>query len=316
MLAWVCDLIIASEDAFFQDPVVRMGIPGVEYFAHAFELPPRVAKEFLLLGERMSAQCAEQFGMVNRIVLREQLRTETEAVAAKLAAQPRLGAWLTKQAVNHVEELRGKNTAIDAVFHMHCFAHAQNDLTMGSSAGPAASSCALIAPMPSAANRRARKCPGHARFARASGTASTASLQTATSCCRPRCNISLPPASNGQRLGNLPDICRIRDVRPGMGRHQHIAVGKVEYLVCGGRGYRRPFESFGQHGGVHHLPQRRRFAREGEGPAKLVANRRIGTDRRDRVHRRTRRCAQQHLRAEDGESEAGFARAQPDMILV
>ena len=29
MLAWCCDLIIASEDAFFQDPVVRMGIPGV-----------------------------------------------------------------------------------------------------------------------------------------------------------------------------------------------------------------------------------------------------------------------------------------------
>ena len=57
MLAWVCDLIVASEDAFFQDPVnPLMGIPGVEYFAHAYELPPRVAKEFLLLGERMSAQ--------------------------------------------------------------------------------------------------------------------------------------------------------------------------------------------------------------------------------------------------------------------
>jgi enoyl-CoA hydratase len=53
MLAWVCDLIVASEDAFFQDPVnPLMGIPGVEYFAHAYELPPRVAKEFLLLGER------------------------------------------------------------------------------------------------------------------------------------------------------------------------------------------------------------------------------------------------------------------------
>ncbi len=133
MLAWVCDLIVASEDAFFQDPVVRMGIPGVEYFAHAFELPPRVAKEFLLLGERMSAQRAYSFGMVNKIVPRETLRDETTAVAAKLAAQPRLGAWLTKQAVNHVEELRGKNTAMDAVFHMHHFAHAQNDLTMGSS---------------------------------------------------------------------------------------------------------------------------------------------------------------------------------------
>ena len=133
MLAWVCDLIIASDDAFFQDPVVRMGIPGVEYFAHAYELPPRIAKEFLLLGERMSAARAEQFGMVNRIVPREQLRQETAAVAAKLAAQPRLGAWLTKQAVNHVEELRGKRAAMDAVFHMHHFAHAQNDLTMGSS---------------------------------------------------------------------------------------------------------------------------------------------------------------------------------------
>ena len=135
MLAWVCDLIIASEDAFFQDPVVRMGIPGVEYFAHAFELPPRVAKEFLLLGERMSAKRAEQFGMVNRIVPRDALRAETAAVAAKLAAQPRLGAWLTKQAVNHVEELRGKRAAMDAVYHMHHFAHAQNDLTVGNSIG-------------------------------------------------------------------------------------------------------------------------------------------------------------------------------------
>lgn len=132
MLAWVCDLIIASEDAFFQDPVNRMGIPGVEYFAHAFELPPRVAKEFLLLGERMSAERAQQFGMVNRIVSREALREEVTAVAAKLAAQPRLGNWLTKQAVNHVEELRGKRSAMDAVFHMHHFAHAQNDLVQGS----------------------------------------------------------------------------------------------------------------------------------------------------------------------------------------
>jgi len=132
MLAWVCDIIVATDDAFFQDPVNRMGIPGVEYFAHAFELPPRVAKEFLLLGERMSARRAEQFGMVNRIVSRENLRAEVASIAAKLVAQPRLGNWLTKQAINHVEELRGKRTAMDAVFHMHHFAHAQNDLVQGS----------------------------------------------------------------------------------------------------------------------------------------------------------------------------------------
>ncbi len=82
MLAWVCDLIVATDDAFFQDPVNRMGIPGVEYFAHGFELPPRVAKEFLLLGERMSASRAEQFGMVNRIVSRDELRDAVDAMAA------------------------------------------------------------------------------------------------------------------------------------------------------------------------------------------------------------------------------------------
>ena len=134
MLAWVCDLIVASEDAFFQDPVnPLMGIPGVEYFAHAYELPPRVAKEFLLLGERMPAERAYQYGMVNKVVPRADLREATAAWANKLAGQGRLGNWLTKQAVNHVEELRGKRTAMDAVFHMHHFAHAQNDLVTGSS---------------------------------------------------------------------------------------------------------------------------------------------------------------------------------------
>lgn len=136
MLAWVCDLIVASADAFFQDPVnPLMGIPGVEYFAHGFELPTRVAKEFLLLGERMSAGRAHSFGMVNKVVPRAELREATAAWAAKLAASPRLGNWLTKQSINHVEELRGKRSAMDAVFHMHHFAHAHNDLVTGDSIG-------------------------------------------------------------------------------------------------------------------------------------------------------------------------------------
>jgi enoyl-CoA hydratase len=148
MLAWVCDLIIASEDAYFQDPVGRMGIPGVEYFAHGFELPPRIAKEFILLGERMSAERALQFGMVNRVVPREQLEPTVTAMATELATRPRLGNWLTKQALNHVEDLRGKRTAMDAHFHMHHFAHAQNDLTSTNSLG------GLDAQSMAAANKR------------------------------------------------------------------------------------------------------------------------------------------------------------------
>jgi enoyl-CoA hydratase len=135
MLAWICDFIVASEDAFFQDPVQMMGIPGVEYFAHAFELPPRVAKEFLMLGERMPAQRALGYGMVNRCVPREQLEPEVRGMAANLSKKGRLGLWLSKQAIHQVEDLRGKRTAMDAVFHMHHFAHAQNDLATGNSLG-------------------------------------------------------------------------------------------------------------------------------------------------------------------------------------
>ncbi|MBU6211019.1 MAG: enoyl-CoA hydratase [Gammaproteobacteria bacterium] len=135
MLAWVCDLIVASDDAYFADPVVRMGIPGVEYFAHPYELNPRIAKEFLFTGDRMSAERAYQMGMVNRIVPRADLEAATNQLAEKVAAMPRLGLALTKQAINHVEDLQGKRAAMDAVFHMHHFAHAQGDLTVGNNLG-------------------------------------------------------------------------------------------------------------------------------------------------------------------------------------
>ena len=131
MLAWVCDLIIASDDAFFQDPVLTMGFPGVEYFAHAHELNVRLAKEFLFLGERMSADRAYQIGMINRVVARDDLEREVREVAERIAKQPRLGLVLAKQACNHIEDLQGKTTGIDAVFGMHHFAHAQNSLVKG-----------------------------------------------------------------------------------------------------------------------------------------------------------------------------------------
>lgn len=128
MLAWVCDLIVASEDAFFQDPVVRMGIPGVEYFAHAHELNPRVAKEFLFLGERMKAERACQMGMVNKVVPREELEAATYDWARKIAAQPRLGLALTKTVINRVEELQGLRTTMDMAFGYHHFAHAHSQV--------------------------------------------------------------------------------------------------------------------------------------------------------------------------------------------
>ncbi|MDH4565009.1 MULTISPECIES: enoyl-CoA hydratase [unclassified Pseudomonas] len=135
MLAWVCDLIIASEDAYFSDPVVRMGIPGVEYFAHVHELNPRIAKEFLFLGERMGAERAYQMGMVNKVVPRDVLEDVTLDVARRIAQMPRMGLQLTKQAVNNAEDLMGKRATMDMVFGLHHFAHVHNELISGDKLG-------------------------------------------------------------------------------------------------------------------------------------------------------------------------------------
>ena len=130
MLAWVCDFIVASDDAFFQDPVVRMGIPGVEYFAHANEMHTRIAKEFLMLGERMSAERAYQMGMVNRVVPRADLQAQVLSIAQKLAAQPRMGLSLTKTVMNRAEELQGLRATMEMAYGYHHFAHAHS-LAMG-----------------------------------------------------------------------------------------------------------------------------------------------------------------------------------------
>jgi len=129
MLAWTCDLIVASEDAFFADPVLKMGIPGVEYFAHPFVMAPRLAKEFLFLGERISAARAREIGMINRVVPRAELEAETSAIAERIAKMPRFGLLLAKKAINQAEDRMGLRDVMDATFALHHLAHAHNSLT-------------------------------------------------------------------------------------------------------------------------------------------------------------------------------------------
>jgi enoyl-CoA hydratase len=135
MLAWSCDLIIASDDSFYADPVVRMGVPGVEYFAHPWVLGARQAKEFLYLGERITAARAYELGMVNRVVPRADLETETFDVAGRIATMPRFGLALTKKAINQAEDLMGMRSGMDAAFGLHHLAHAHNAEVGGDSLG-------------------------------------------------------------------------------------------------------------------------------------------------------------------------------------
>ncbi|MFG2959141.1 enoyl-CoA hydratase [Streptomyces sp. NPDC048291] len=123
MLCWPCDLIVAAEDALFSDPVVTMGIGGVEYHGHTWELGPRKAKEILFTGRPLTAEEAERVGMVNRVVPREELDTATRELAERIAAMPAFGLRQAKRAVNQTLDVQGFYAAIQSVFDIHQTGH-------------------------------------------------------------------------------------------------------------------------------------------------------------------------------------------------
>jgi enoyl-CoA hydratase/carnithine racemase len=123
LLCWPCDLIVAAEDASFSDPVVAMGIGGVEYHGHTWELGARRAKEWLFTGRSMPAAEALEVGMVNRVVPRERLDEETMALANQIAKNHPFANRQVKRAVNQTINAQGFQTAIQAVFDIHETGH-------------------------------------------------------------------------------------------------------------------------------------------------------------------------------------------------
>jgi len=126
MLVWVCDLIVAADDAEFSDPVVAFGLNGHEYFVHPWEVGARQAKEMLFTGDAISAGRAYQLGMVNQVVPATDLTATTRALAERIAARPTMGLKLAKQAVNQTLDAQGQWAAIQAAFSLHELGHSHN----------------------------------------------------------------------------------------------------------------------------------------------------------------------------------------------
>jgi enoyl-CoA hydratase/carnithine racemase len=123
MLCWPCDLIIAAENAKFSDPVVSMGIGGVEYHGHTWEWGARKAKEMLFTGRAMTAVEAEAIGMVTRVVPVDELRTHTHALAAEIATRHPFALRQAKRAVNQTLDVQGFYAAVQSVFEIHQNGH-------------------------------------------------------------------------------------------------------------------------------------------------------------------------------------------------
>jgi 2-(1,2-epoxy-1,2-dihydrophenyl)acetyl-CoA isomerase len=102
-LALCCDLILAAESAYFLLAFVNIGL--VPDGGSSLFVPTRVgmarASELSMLGERLPAQRALDWGLINRVVPDELLRDETAALAARLAAGPTRSYAGTKRQLNN-----------------------------------------------------------------------------------------------------------------------------------------------------------------------------------------------------------------------
>jgi enoyl-CoA hydratase len=123
LLCWPCDLIIAAENAKFSDPVVNMGIGGVEYHGHTWEWGARKAKELLFTGRAMTAEEAERVGMVTKVVPLDRLGDEVMELAELIAQKHPFALRQAKRAVNQTLDVQGFYAAIQSVFDIHQTGH-------------------------------------------------------------------------------------------------------------------------------------------------------------------------------------------------
>jgi enoyl-CoA hydratase len=137
MLMWVCDLVIASEEARFSDPVVAFGVNGVEYFAHPWEVGIRKAKEMLFTGEAITAEEGKSLGMVNQVVALDELPAYTLDMASRIALRPSMGLKLAKQSVNQAQDAQGLWQALQSAMSLQQLGHSHNNQVHGIGVDPA-----------------------------------------------------------------------------------------------------------------------------------------------------------------------------------
>jgi enoyl-CoA hydratase/carnithine racemase len=109
VLAAICDLRLASEDAVFQIPEVDLGVPlawgGIPRLVR--EIGPALTKELVMTCRRFGAREAQAAGFLNRVVPAERLAAEARALAEELLRKPPVPVAITKEHVNSVARAQG-----------------------------------------------------------------------------------------------------------------------------------------------------------------------------------------------------------------
>jgi enoyl-CoA hydratase len=125
MLMWSCDLIVGADDVLFADVVgTRLGMCGLEYFAHPWELGPRKTKELMLTGDSIDVHEAHRLGMVSKVFPRAELEDSTLEFARRIARLPTMTALMIKESVNETQDNQGFYNSLNASFTLHQLNHA------------------------------------------------------------------------------------------------------------------------------------------------------------------------------------------------
>ena len=125
MLAWACDLIVAAEGTIFADVVgTRLGMCGIEYFAHPWEFGARKTKELMLTSDSIDVEECYRLGMVSKIFPADELSERTVEFARRICKIPTMAALLVKESVNQTMDNQGFYNSLQACFTMHELNHA------------------------------------------------------------------------------------------------------------------------------------------------------------------------------------------------
>ena len=124
MLMWACDLIVGSDDVRFADVVgTRLGMCGMEYFAHPWEFGARKTKELMLTGDSIDVHEAYALGMVSKVFPAAELNEQTLEFARRIAKVPTMAALLIKESVNQTQDNQGFYNSLNSCFGLHQLNH-------------------------------------------------------------------------------------------------------------------------------------------------------------------------------------------------
>jgi enoyl-CoA hydratase/carnithine racemase len=108
----VCDFTVASETARIGEIQIRQGFSPPTMIS-PYLMGIKHAKEFMLLGDALTAEDAYRIGIVNRVVPDGELEATAEAMARKLAALPQATIRLNKALINRIYALAGFEQGFD-----------------------------------------------------------------------------------------------------------------------------------------------------------------------------------------------------------